>query len=307
MRVVFVARAPFLSGAERSLQLLTEHLPSLGIEPAVLAAFGSALRPWCEAKGIPYAECLLASRDKWHPLRWWRSVRQVRAALRKFGARLVHSNQLWSYPPTGAAGLYLGIPRVCHMRDEATPEAVRWWCSPGVEGVLTVSRHIADRIRPAWPEGKRQPIIETLLGPALLSPLPDPPQRHQQQLEARRQFGLPEEGMLVGFIGQVVPVKGLLELFEALAGLSGVGPWQLAVAGRDPRPGAPHEAVCRERVCRLGLSERVKFLGFQDDVRPFYQAIDVVVVPSLEEPMGRVPLEAAARQAGHRLRSGRVA
>src|SRR6266542_4770910 len=204
MRVVFVARAPFLSGAERSLQLLIEHLPSLGIEPAVVAATGSALRPWCQAKGFPYTECSLAWRDKWHLLRWWRSVRQVRAALRGFGARLVHSNQLWRYPPAGAAGFDLGLPRVCHMRDEATPEAVAWWCAAGVEGVLTVSRHIADQVRPAWPEGTPRPILETVMGPARLSPLPDPQERRQRQSVARRQLGLADEGVLFGFIGQVV-------------------------------------------------------------------------------------------------------
>jgi glycosyltransferase involved in cell wall biosynthesis len=44
----------------------------------------------------------------------------------------------------------------------------------------------------------------------------------------------------------------------------------------------------------LGLSERVKFLGFLTDIRPFYQAIDLAVVPSLIEPLGRIPLEAAS-------------
>jgi glycosyltransferase involved in cell wall biosynthesis len=35
-------------------------------------------------------------------------------------------------------------------------------------------------------------------------------------------------------------------------------------------------------------------LGFLDDTTQFYRAIDVAVVPSLAEPLGRVPLEAAA-------------
>jgi glycosyltransferase involved in cell wall biosynthesis len=295
MRVVFVARAPFLSGAERSLQLLLEHLPPLGIEPAVIAATGSALKPWCQAQGIPCVECALAVRDKWHLLRWWRSVRQVRAALRGLGARLVHSNQLWSYPPAGVAGLDLGIPRVCHMRDEVTAEAVSWWCAAGVEGVLTVSRHIADQVRPAWPPEKARPIVETVMGPARLSPLPDAQERQQRRLAARRGFGLAEEGMLFGFVGQVVPVKGLSHLIEAVAGLVTRNDWQLAVAGRDPRPGAPCETECREQVRRLGLDERVRFLGFLDDVAAFYDAVDVVVVPSLEEPLARVLYEAAAQ------------
>jgi glycosyltransferase involved in cell wall biosynthesis len=44
----------------------------------------------------------------------------------------------------------------------------------------------------------------------------------------------------------------------------------------------------------LELADRVSFLGFIEDVAAFYHAVDCVVVPSLEEPLGRVPLEAAA-------------
>jgi glycosyltransferase involved in cell wall biosynthesis len=38
----------------------------------------------------------------------------------------------------------------------------------------------------------------------------------------------------------------------------------------------------------------VTFLGFLEDTSAFYRAIDVAVVPSTEEPLGRIPLEAAA-------------
>jgi glycosyltransferase involved in cell wall biosynthesis len=97
-----------------------------------------------------------------------------------------------------------------------------------------------------------------------------------------------------GFIGQIVPVKGLVQLLEALSGLVNNAKWELVVAGRDPHPGAPHEKFCHQQVIRLGLSERVKFLGFLNDVQPFYQAIDVAVVPSLTEPLGRIPIEAGS-------------
>jgi glycosyltransferase involved in cell wall biosynthesis len=66
------------------------------------------------------------------------------------------------------------------------------------------------------------------------------------------------------------------------------------VAGRDPHPGQPYETACREWVRNKGLAERVTFVGFVDDIADFYRAIDVAVVPSLSEPLGLIPLEAAA-------------
>jgi glycosyltransferase involved in cell wall biosynthesis len=71
-------------------------------------------------------------------------------------------------------------------------------------------------------------------------------------------------------------------------------PWVLLVAGRDHDPGAPYERQCRERADQPDLAGRVRFVGYLEDPAPFYRAVDVAVVPSLEEPMGRIPLEAAA-------------
>jgi glycosyltransferase involved in cell wall biosynthesis len=89
-------------------------------------------------------------------------------------------------------------------------------------------------------------------------------------------------------------VKGLLGLLDTLAAQAGDGRWHLVVAGRDPRPGAPYEALCRARAARPDLAGRVTFLGFLEDTDQFYRMIDAAVVPSLEEPLGRIPLEAAS-------------
>jgi glycosyltransferase involved in cell wall biosynthesis len=42
------------------------------------------------------------------------------------------------------------------------------------------------------------------------------------------------------------------------------------------------------------LRHTVRFFGYQEDLRPLYDVLDVLVVPSLNEPFGRVIIEAAA-------------
>jgi glycosyltransferase involved in cell wall biosynthesis len=97
-----------------------------------------------------------------------------------------------------------------------------------------------------------------------------------------------------GFLGQIVPIKGVRDLIEAASRLSDRTDWQIAIAGRDPRPGESYDAECHAWVAAKGLADRIRFLGFLDSVQTLYRAIDVAVVPSLEEPLGRVPLEASA-------------
>jgi glycosyltransferase involved in cell wall biosynthesis len=294
MRVAYIARGVFISGAERSLQTTLRALPAAGVEPFVIGAPDDKLIPWCRAKGVPFHACPLAVRDRWHPLRWWRSVRQMRGLLRTLRIDLVHSNQIWCYPAAGTAARDLGLPRVCHLRDEISPEGLQWWCAAGVEALLCISLHIETQVSGTWPAGRSAPEVHTLLNPVPMPALPTPGDREHIRRRARQLLGIDETSMVFGFIGQIIPVKGLPELLTALAKLGNVKPWQLIVAGKDPNPGAPHETLCRRRVRELGLERHVKFLGYLEDVSPFYQAIDVAVVPSLEEPLGRVPLEAAA-------------
>src|SRR5262245_60663338 len=142
MRIAFVASAPFISGAERSLQTTVEALMDLGVEALMAGPESSKLARWSTERGIPFHATPLALRDKWHALKWWSSVSAMRSVLARERVDIVHSNQIWSFPTPGMAARELGLPRVCHMRDEVGPEAVRWYLKPGVEGIVCISRHI---------------------------------------------------------------------------------------------------------------------------------------------------------------------
>ena len=57
-----------------------------------------------------------------------------------------------------------------------------------------------------------------------------------------------------------------------------------------------HGSALEARVIELGLSDRVSFLGFipEEELRRYYAAADVALVPSLYEPFGMVALETMA-------------
>jgi glycosyltransferase involved in cell wall biosynthesis len=68
----------------------------------------------------------------------------------------------------------------------------------------------------------------------------------------------------------------------------------------------PEEDALRAEAERLGVSDRVRFLGWRDDAPALYRSADVVVFPSRFEPLGNVVIQAwahgvpvvAARSAG---------
>lgn len=126
------------------------------------------------------------------------------------------------------------------------------------------------------------------------------------QEEARARIGVPPQPhRMLLFVGRIEPLKGIDTLLRALALLVERQPcwWGnicLAIIGgdrRDSREAWSAEMIrLRQLLGELGISELVMFLGSQDqrELPFYYNAADVVVVPSHYESFGMVALEAMA-------------
>lgn len=102
---------------------------------------------------------------------------------------------------------------------------------------------------------------------------------------ARQKLQLSPHHLLIGCSGRMEAVKGQHVLIHALARLP-VG-IHVAFAGSGRC-----EKQLRELVERLGLQERIHFLGHLDHMATFYQALDLFCLPSLNEGFPLSPLEA---------------
>jgi len=98
-----------------------------------------------------------------------------------------------------------------------------------------------------------------------------------------------EEGaFVVGYIGQLIPRKGLDVLLGALALLPEI-PWRLAIVGEGPE-----RQALEEQARSLGIAEGVRFFGFREDRLRFLRGFNVFVLPSRLEGIPRCLMEAMA-------------
>jgi glycosyltransferase involved in cell wall biosynthesis len=88
----------------------------------------------------------------------------------------------------------------------------------------------------------------------------------------------------VGLIGQIAPHKGHSDAIEAMRML-GTG-FRLLIAGKGE---SSYEAMLKQKSAELPI----EFLGFLQPME-FFKKIDILIVPSWEEPFGIVLLEAMA-------------
>jgi glycosyltransferase involved in cell wall biosynthesis len=124
----------------------------------------------------------------------------------------------------------------------------------------------------------------------------------------RAELGVPEAAVTLGTVGRLVPIKGQRYLLEAVAQLPArKPPLHLLLVGEGP---LRSELVTRARALRLNVREHgrtgaaplrpeaptVHFLGLRRDVPRLLAALDLFVLPSLNEGMGRVLVEAMAME-----------
>ena len=106
----------------------------------------------------------------------------------------------------------------------------------------------------------------------------------------RRTLGIPAGDIVFGFVGRFVPIKDLGTLINAFATVVRAVPnASLLMVGDGPsRPEI--EAAAHD----LGISERVHFAGWTEDLTAVYGAMDVCVLSSLNEGTPVAVIEAMA-------------
>jgi glycosyltransferase involved in cell wall biosynthesis len=110
----------------------------------------------------------------------------------------------------------------------------------------------------------------------------------------RNELGIPPDSLVVGYVGWLIPIKGVTYLVKAMSEVVQRHPNSLLLlVGKGDEKGE-EEIKLRERVASLGLADRVRFLGWRPDVDEIMGCFDIFVLPSLNEGMGRVLVEAMA-------------
>jgi glycosyltransferase involved in cell wall biosynthesis len=103
--------------------------------------------------------------------------------------------------------------------------------------------------------------------------------------------------LAIGLIGRINRFKGQMLLLEAMERLHAEGErgCSLVFVGSAPAGQPEHEQRLRARIAASPLAPRVVLHGFTPTPMPYYEALDIVCVPSLEaEGLGLAAIEAMA-------------
>ena len=310
-RVLYLHPAAAFGGASKSLIELFTRLHALGVQGTVLTPDGPVC-PAFDAVGMDVRKVKGLSQfdntrfSHYRRLRWLILLREVfllpfsfAAIWRLRGERfdLLHVNEVTLLPLAIVAKWLLRVPMVVHVRSlQRAPESglrtrlVNAWLRRHADAVVPIDHTVAATLAADLPLS----IVHNGLGIEnnLLAP-------------SSQITGKP---IRVGFLGVLIPLKGIYELVEAMrilkarnvniecliAGenarnLTGLKAWALRMLGFADDVRANVEGLISD----YGLQNHVHLLGSVVDVRSLYPQLDILCFPSHLDAAGRPVFEAA--------------
>jgi glycosyltransferase involved in cell wall biosynthesis len=180
------------------------------------------------------------------------------------------------------------LPTVAWIHGAGSPlsRLDRWGQRPRPDLVLLNSRHTGALTESLFPHSPRQ---------VLYCPVPPPPPSSPTARQTLRQsLGATPDQTVLLIAARLEPWKGHELLFDGLAALPTSTSWVCWIAGG---PQTAEQAgflqALQQRAQRLGIANRVVFLGERQDVAQLMSAADVYCQPNLgPEPFGVVFVEA---------------
>jgi glycosyltransferase involved in cell wall biosynthesis len=281
--VISATRLPTPEFACSLISGLTED-PAPGMEAAVQAA------------RIPWFELPCLRREVHLPLDA-RALLQLRRLIRSLQPDIVHTHSSKAGFLGRIAARLAGVRHILHTPHghvfngyfgrgrTRTFIAMERWAARFTDRIVTLTdaeaaQHLAVGI------GRPEQFVTIPSGVELGSVAP----AAGEGKRIRGELGLASTTPLIGAISRLVPVKGLTHLIAAMPEiLRRCLEAHLLVAG-DGEQRATLETQARE----LGLESRVHFLGYRQDVAAVADALDVFVLPSINEGQGRVLVYAMA-------------
>jgi len=281
LRVLHVDSERPWRGGERQVLLLMRRQRDAGDEPRLAAPEASALAARARAEGFPVHA--VPMRGAWDAA----SAIRLASVVRRERPHVVHWHAARAHALGAMAALLAPGPR--RVLSRRVDFRVR-----GSIGSRLLYALPLDAIA-AISEGVRKALLESGVPGRLIRVIPSgidlaPFDAPFDRAAARAALGLAPDDLLAIQIAALAPHKSQTTLLQAAAALAGRVPrLRVWIAGEGPL-----EATLRAEHRALGLGERVRFLGFRDDVVPLLRAADLFVLSSYLEGLGTSVLDAMA-------------
>jgi glycosyltransferase involved in cell wall biosynthesis len=289
MRALHISAGEHYGGVEVMLLTLARCRPLCDLDHEFAICFGGRLSAELIAIGSPL-HALGTARLR-RPFSIYAARRRLRELLRRERFDVAICHMAWAHAIFGPAVRLARVPLVLWHHD---PGDGRYWLdrwaklnSPDL--AICNSQFTADKLRRIYPEIP----LQVLYCPV---PMPEADGGEAARAALRDKLDTPADSVAIVQVGRMEEYKGHLRHLEALARLRDLPNWTCWQAGE---PQWKSEARYLDRVkaaaARLGIANRIRFLGYWRDLAQLLRAADIYCQPNVgPEGFGITFIEALA-------------
>lgn len=286
MRILQISSSRTYGGGERHFVDLCRGLQELGHE--VFAA----LRPtnvWQERLDfLPPGNIFHVSiRNSFGIL----SAGRMAGFAREKGIDIIHAHVARDYIPASIACSMAGKAKFVLTRHVLFPlKPFNRFALKNLSKAIAVSAGVEQALTSVFPKPK----IAVIANGINSAPL-DERDRSAMGRAFRELHGIPDDQLVIGTVGQLIPLKGHRDFVLAANEIAREHPnTRFVVVGQDHTVDKKFRRELKRLVKVFGLEDQFLWLDWVDDTRPLFAALDIFVSASHTESFGMAMLEAMA-------------
>ncbi len=293
--VLFLDHTPFLGGAQLALVELLKKLDRGKIRPFIInstAARDLGLTAEYEGYQLPY-QLLPWPRLKkislLSPLYFLRNLKKIIKIIKREKVDLIFTNTVRAAIFAAAASLLTHRPLIWYQLDYTFPRLLFEILKRVPARIFYVSRSLAEYYEGHGVEREKVFYLWSNFSEKLADI------SFKTRDDKRRELGIKEDEVLLGYLGRLVNWKGPQILIAALKLLrvSGYNNVKALIAGTGKNQRGDNEAELKCLVREEDLAPAVIFTGWEKDNFRLMRALDILCLTSLgPEPFSSVVLEA---------------
>jgi glycosyltransferase involved in cell wall biosynthesis len=273
-----IVSAPEVNGAVIHCLQLSRELARRGNEVSVVCRPGSWIRR--QLTGGPI-EAIESDLHRWPP----DELRRVATMVRQRNIDVVHTHMSRAHFFGVLLRWFAGVPSVATAHNRLLQ--LHWMFNDHVIAVSEATRRFQHRVNLV--RGSRLTTIPNFIDARRAPSLPP-----GGRAAVRTRIGVDEASLLVGVVGAIIPRKGQVHLARALPKILSHFPEARLVLVGTTEFTPEYVRKVRAEAERLGVASRIVWTGHREDAAEILGALDLFVLPSLEESLPLSILEAMA-------------
>jgi glycosyltransferase involved in cell wall biosynthesis len=297
-RVLLFTNSVSVGGMEEHVELLARHLDRDRFEVFAVCPDWEPTEPFTRSLGEAADHIALSTPDRRYGVRrmlseTFRLARQIR----EWRIQVIHMHstsyrgQYYAFLAARMAGVRKIYVTEHLAPDHELPRGERWrrdTFSRMISGIVCVSqKNYQARKTYLYTPPERTTVVNNGVD------LDDfPPITTETLAQLRARYQLPDDAQIVGTAVRFEPEKGLNYLFDAMPQIKAACPKAYFLMVGD---GSLRDELAAQ-AAQLGMTDYIRFVGFQGDPRPFLGLMDAFVLPVPVGSMSIGLLEAMAME-----------